>query len=889
VRECGLALPDSFEFYRTAWFISGKGVPMKCAFCASVCAIFIATASMVPVFAGEVDFSSRQIRTVQQFNELLNAGEFDQAETLAKDCFVKNSSDPLAVLMLRQIILTRKETSSQIVFPATVMKSRVITPNGTGQGETHSFQIQFGVSQPLITSAMKSCSGSCLEPLNAALSAQIAGAAAATQATSKVVEPLVINVPAGQIAQSVIVSKPDQGQASSGLELSFLPQRSSGAQGLQVDRIAANGDSESAISLHLIKGPVALLERLGIAIQSEIAAPHLQPRLDAAKKAVPTPITVPALPPTTEATEDSPLVPLIPHEEQTFEVDLSGSVCSKREKIIRHIGESLATRHISVEERNEILKAAQGALGVSITQPPKVKLVNDQSVELSGSVIDSAGKALGLSIHNFLTPDQRAVLLQMTFHSEQGPAALSHRVSMSDFLESEEGLLIALDAPLGATGLGVVNAERVTTYLVVSPKLRNPIPPKVAQGQLPSSMRGLVHGVTFEVLPVAAERKVGDQLATQLETRICSVADLVKPILNCAVPDGAAVKQAAHRAKPDHEALIHQITHSVAKNEWQTAGGRSNITFVPETISLLIKATPQTHQEVQGLLTTLRKELDVQFVGEIRIISGKAVSLANAGFTVSPQDVQLTRAELDSRQCSTAKAACLQSQTSEPATSCEMCENLRPLGTLVLSAVDTAAKVYPLLKVVRNQKALTSEFGGETDCCKSEASLSAKLLTAAQLKFLMNGVQGYADCNVMQAPKVTMFNGQTATIECGQDMSLSLKVVVSADQRTMATTLSIPGAKWYSDCKSTQSFHGQLRLEESLLIPIPGQSTTGWGKANDQVHYLLVTPRIINVREETEVQPAGVKVPGVTGKTSAKGAEEFSEKWNDVERVLGQD
>jgi hypothetical protein len=887
VRECGLALPDSFDFYRTAWFISGKGVPMKCAFCASVCAIFIATASIVPVFAGEVDFSTRQIRTVQQFNDLLNAGEFDQAETLAKDCFVKNSSDPLAVLMLRQIILTRKETSSQIVFPATVMKSRVITPNGTGHGETHSFQIQFGVSQPLITSAMKSCSGSCLEPLNAALSAQIAGAAAATQATSKVVEPLVINVPAGQIAQSVIVSKPDQGQASSGLELSFLPLRSSGAQGLQVDRIAANGDSESAISLHLIKGPVALLERLGIAIQSEIAAPHLQPRLDAAKKAVPTPITVPVLPPTTEATEDSPLVPLIPHEEQTFEVDLSGSVCSQREKIIRHVGESLATRHISVEERNEILKAAQGALGVSITQLPKVKLANDQSVELSGSVIDSAGKALGLSIHNFLTPDQRAVLLQMTFHSEQGPVALSHRVSMSDFLESEEGLLIALDAPLGATGLGVVNAERVTTYLVVSPKLRRttqPVQPKVAKADSTNA----VHGANWEVRAITSEREAGRQSAAELEMKVYAVADLVIPIPSF-VPVASPAKEGLGKAKPDYEGLIDKITNSVAVHEWQPAGGRALITYTNETMSLNIQATPQTHQEVQGLLTTLRKELDVQFVGEIRIISGKAASLANAGFTVSPQDVQLTRAELDSRQCSTAKAACLQSQTSEPATSCEMCENLRPLGTLALSAVDTAAKVYPLLKVVRNQKALTSEFGGETDCCKSEASLSAKLLTAAQLKFLMNGVQGYVDCNVMQAPKVTMFNGQTGTIECGQDASLSLKVVVSADQRTMATTLSIPGAKWYSECKSTQSFHGQLRQGESVLIPIPGQSTTKVGKASDQVQYLLVTPRIINVREETEVQPSGGKVPGVNGKTSANSAEEFSEKWKEMDKVLGQD
>lgn len=953
---------------------------MKCAFCASVCAMLIATANILPVTAGELEPVSRQIQSVQRFNDLLNSGDFERAEALGKECFLKNSSDPLAVLMLRQVFLARKDVSPQIVFPATTTRSKVVVPGAsspfdstpeqdgrlaaspnlpiarirgkqavaeTSRSTARESQPQFrleiglGVDNQLIASAMKSCAGGCREPLNAVLTAK--------------------NV--------VVASSPNA--VISGAPITDSPQRNVGQRepdGIEWDRVepvtnlvfirpgirqfapesppedgSTKRARESGISLQLIKGSVADLERLGIAIQSETARQISQIKLNAAKDALPTPITVPVLAPATEGSLDRN-VALDPLTSSTgSHSDLSGTICAKRERIIRHAGEPLATRRLSPEERQEILKAAQAAPRVSIKNLPKLDFPNDQGAELSGPIVDSMGKILGLGIHSYLTPDQNAVLLRLSFHSEQGPAALTKRITMSEFLESEEALLIALDAPVGALGLDIVNVDRQITYLVISPELRKQVQQKVANSDSANNMIGsqrpshLEQNRPDQIRQVTAERKREGNLSTPLETRVYPVADLVIPIPSF-VGDGTPIngKIQENAAFDGFIKLIKKITTNVTPKDWDVAGGKATIRQFAKTMSLVIKTTPQSHEQIGALLRELRKEFDVQASVEFRVISGDAKTLANAGLAVSPQDFRLSQAELDSRAC-TSEPSCSAASakvTSElcPVTGiercgvdfdfdlsssdcsaktfplmvidlgtssarpfpftdftwegdkvsriedskanleCELCEDNCPVGACIQSAVNLVQFGPTLLRHIflDGPPSCCSEFGMETACCQSELTLPFKLLTAAQQEFLLNAVQGLKDCNVIFAPKITLFNGQTGNVSDG-DLSLTVKVEIAADRRSMATSLTVANGK---NARLTKVFHGKLLAGESILIPIPVDESMDGGKDAAAVSYLLLTPKVMVLDEEEEAMPANQPTES-TGKTTDRSKASF--------------
>lgn len=212
-------------------------------------------------------------------------------------------------------------------------------------------------------------------------------------------------------------------------------------------------------------------------------------------------------------------------------------------------------------------------------------------------------------------------------------------------------------------------------------------------------------------------------------SRVYPVADLVVPI-----EQGHGHKPAL---KTVEKQLIRLIQSYVAPNSWAAQGGDGNIDYYPVGMSLLVRQTPAVHEEIQDLLTALRRLQDVQVTVETRIVSVSPELLQQLGFLAG--------------------------------------EQLTQPGTVLLD--DT------------------------------------------QVTMLLQAVQGDPHTNVLAAPKMTMFNGQRATIELAEQQSyvtgvtweqqddkkvphpqvrpvytglrLAVLPVVAADQRTVKLQLGV--------------------------------------------------------------------------------------------------
>jgi hypothetical protein len=765
--------------------------------------------------------------------------------------------------------------------------SRIV--NTPPKNEVHIDFVLAGVAGPMVSDLKGVCSADCLTPLNAAARPEVAGKKVTSAPSVKkppaaiwprldfaLTEPAPVDgvdfsFPNLSVGTLRAVKEP--GSERMGVDIDFNfgvkpaqplmpPQTAPGifVPASQAEQGSNEEDIESTLSFHLIKGPMSTLDRLGIAIQGE--TPQIsQPKLSAARDALPTPITVPVLTSVVEEQHSQvvpPLVEMAPKTVLNGEADVATAAYLHREKVIRHIGEPLATRRLSSEEYQEILKAAQAAPRVGLMNLPKLMMSNDQKMDLSSSVVDSAGKTLELGLHSYLTSDKRAINLRLDFHSEQGPAALSQRVTIREFLESEEALLIALDAPISSAGLETVaDTERQTSYLVVRPKLRKPAPAKVAYN--PASRDYSQRGYLRQIKSVRKSKYGPDdsdqkKRSNDFERRVYPVADLVTPIPDFVGAPNDKIESAlafSHVpgvvSKVNFQGLLDKITSTISPNEWEQAGGQGTIKPFETTLSLVIRATPATHDQIQKLIAGMRSELDVQAVLECRVIKGNPKKLAAAGIEVTRQDYLLTKAELDART-----------------------PDRKDSSVPVRAHASTAVSSAPFFEMMANEtRSWHPCLSGLADalepkCCPEMVvsvsktvevvpTISPKLLTSAQQAFL---VKTFAEngAEVIYTPKMTIMNGQTGTVQ-SDGLSLSMKVVVGADRKTMDTTLSVNLVpEGGSKADSTSGFfQGRLIDGESILLPISEcDEIDNDNVVKSEITYLLITPRVIVATEEVE-------------------------------------
>ncbi len=210
----------------------------------------------------------------------------------------------------------------------------------------------------------------------------------------------------------------------------------------------------------------------------------------------------------------------------------------------------------------------------------------------------------------------------------------------------------------------------------------------------------------------------------------------------------------------DFDSLIELITSTVQPDSWDEVGGTGTIQEYRTNLSLVISQTQEVHEEIVELLEQLRRLQDLQVTIEVRFITlndnfferigvdfdfdindnidkpfqifGNPIGAGTAVNGVVPRNTQ----DRDLRR-------------NEGVT-----VGLQPTG-LFSTDLDIPARQGSFNLAV-------PQFGGFDPTAGVQMGFA--ILSDLEAFFLINAAQGDRRSNVLQAPKVTLFNGQLATV-----------------------------------------------------------------------------------------------------------------------------
>ena len=186
----------------------------------------------------------------------------------------------------------------------------------------------------------------------------------------------------------------------------------------------------------------------------------------------------------------------------------------------------------------------------------------------------------------------------------------------------------------------------------------------------------------------------------------------------------------------DFQSLIDLIQTTVVPDTWEALGGPSTMAPYPQNLSLVISTTSDVHDQIADLLESLRRLQNLQITIEVRFIT-----LADAFAEQIGVDFQV---QFDD------SVQELPSDSGGPSV---------VIGWDGLNGLPT-----PDLDITLNNASfgLAPPFAAET--VVNASSIGFAILSDIEAFFFLQAAQADNRTNVMQAPKVTLFDGQLATI-----------------------------------------------------------------------------------------------------------------------------
>ncbi|HEX3725099.1 MAG TPA: hypothetical protein VHV08_02605, partial [Pirellulales bacterium] len=201
-------------------------------------------------------------------------------------------------------------------------------------------------------------------------------------------------------------------------------------------------------------------------------------------------------------------------------------------------------------------------------------------------------------------------------------------------------------------------------------------------------------------------------------------------------------------AQPDFDTLVDLITTTVKPQTWDEVGGPGSISRFPNNLSLVISQTQDVHEEIVDLLEQLRRNQDLQVTIEVRFIT-----LNDNFFERIGVDFQFT---IDTG----APRSPISNGTVAPGDLKELVGIQTTAGNSPGINPPSFANNLAIPFTQQSFNLATPQFGQPVDV----ASFGFAILSEIEAYFLVNAAQGDRRSNVLQAPKVTMFNGQLASV-----------------------------------------------------------------------------------------------------------------------------
>jgi general secretion pathway protein D len=258
------------------------------------------------------------------------------------------------------------------------------------------------------------------------------------------------------------------------------------------------------------------------------------------------------------------------------------------------------------------------------------------------------------------------------------------------------------------------------------------------------------------------------------------------------VPIGAGPGGMGGAANADFDSLIDLIVSTVHTDTWaENGGGQAEIRPFPTNLSLVISQTQRVHEEISELLQQLRRLQDLQVTIEVRFIRLNDSFFERIGidFNMNVKDHGVDTANTTTNPFQPFTGGTLsntvgtQRQTS---------------GTFPTFTSDLAVPFN------QNSFALTqvTPFGGPVG---GGLNFGFAILSDIEAFFLIEAAQGDRRTNVLNAPKITLFNGQQAFVAdatqrpfvvgvipvVGEFASAQQPVIVVLNEGTMMTIQAV--------------------------------------------------------------------------------------------------
>lgn len=272
-------------------------------------------------------------------------------------------------------------------------------------------------------------------------------------------------------------------------------------------------------------------------------------------------------------------------------------------------------------------------------------------------------------------------------------------------------------------------------------------------------------------------------------------------------------------AMADFDTLIELITATIQPDTWDDVGGPGAIESFPTNLSLVISQTQQVHEQIADLLEQLRRLQDLQVTVEVRFITLQDDFFERIGVDFDFDiDDNVTNLPADDSGRSVA---------------------------IGLDQDGTPTSDFDFSITQDSFGATAPAFGGFN--AANAANFGFAILSDIEAFFLVQAATGSDRSNVLQAPKVTLFNGQAASVRdvsqrpfvtslvpvvgdfaaahqpvvvvLSEGTSLGVQAVVSADRRFVRLTL-VPFFSQIGDV-DTFTFEGSTTTDTGTNVVDP--------------------------------------------------------------------
>ncbi len=210
-------------------------------------------------------------------------------------------------------------------------------------------------------------------------------------------------------------------------------------------------------------------------------------------------------------------------------------------------------------------------------------------------------------------------------------------------------------------------------------------------------------------------------------------------------------------SEQDFQPLIDLIQNTIKPDSWQDTGqGLGTLqAFVPN-LSLIVSQSQEVQDEIQDLLKKLRELNDVQIVVEVRFVSLRDEFFERVGIDF---DFSIN----DNNPAGTDPTA-------------DTVSGSRVVGREPTDTVDFTPTSDLDLRFVQNSFSAAEPIFGGFQAAQA-ANFGFAILSDIEVFFLIQAAKGDTRTNITQAPTVTMFNGQSASVTDGASRPFVTSVV----------------------------------------------------------------------------------------------------------------